>query len=470
MRRPLIGLVTTFAAALVALGATVQQQRSVTVHEWGTFTTVVGPDGRVIEWLPLGGPADLPCFVQVIPDDALLALAGKVAGVQIRYGTTGADVVIQIRNPIIPGGPVAASARPAGVSTSPTVTTSAITIPFSGALSAPNPFYLEVSGAQLGYEEARAKLRGTVRMETPVLYFYSPREESVNVSVDFPKGLITEWYPPALVVQPTVKDTVLRGPMRSAIHWRQVSILPNTKPTLIVEKDPSHYYPAREVDAAPVRVADKDEKFLFYRGVGSFQIPLTALIDEDGSILVSNIGKERIPTVVHFENRAGKVGYRILGPLNKSVRFEPLELDKKVSDLHRELEGLLVANGLYQKEARAMINTWRGDWFEQGERVLYILPQATVDSILPLTVTPAPTSVARVFVGRMEVFTDETLNTVARAVRESDQAVLRDYGRFLSPISERLKLLGLAGDLPMMAAVVSDAYRAYVYGASNRCP
>src|SRR5690349_2430750 len=35
-----------------------------TVHEWGTFTTVAGRDGRAIDWLPLGGPADLPCFVE----------------------------------------------------------------------------------------------------------------------------------------------------------------------------------------------------------------------------------------------------------------------------------------------------------------------------------------------------------------------------------------------------------------------
>ena len=40
-------------------------------------------------------------------------------------------------------------------------------------------------------------VRGTVRMETPVLYFYAPRETSVNVSVGFPGGLITEWFPRA---------------------------------------------------------------------------------------------------------------------------------------------------------------------------------------------------------------------------------------------------------------------------------
>ena len=52
------------------------------------------------------------------------------------------------------------------------------------------------SGFKLG-------LRGTVRMETPVLYFYDSREETVSVNVRFAKGVITEWYPQATRVEPT---------------------------------------------------------------------------------------------------------------------------------------------------------------------------------------------------------------------------------------------------------------------------
>ena len=45
-------------------------------------------------------------------------------------------------------------------------------------------------------------LRGTIRMETPVLYFYSPRDVTVSARVAFSRGLITEWYPHADRVQP----------------------------------------------------------------------------------------------------------------------------------------------------------------------------------------------------------------------------------------------------------------------------
>src|SRR6267378_5146666 len=50
-------------------------------------------------------------------------------------------------------------------------------------------------------------LRGTVRMETPVLYFYSAREAAVAVKVAFSKGVITEWYPDASRVEPTATLT-----------------------------------------------------------------------------------------------------------------------------------------------------------------------------------------------------------------------------------------------------------------------
>ena len=45
----------------VGLAAGRRADPGLTVHEWGTFTSVAGAGGRAIEWLPLGGPTDLPC-------------------------------------------------------------------------------------------------------------------------------------------------------------------------------------------------------------------------------------------------------------------------------------------------------------------------------------------------------------------------------------------------------------------------
>src|SRR5579885_2743485 len=44
---------------------------------------------------------------------------------------------------------------------------------------------------------AKYQVEWRVRMETPVLYFYTPRPAKLSVGVDFPHGALTEWYPPA---------------------------------------------------------------------------------------------------------------------------------------------------------------------------------------------------------------------------------------------------------------------------------
>ena len=60
----LVGLATAITAAIRLPSHVVPTLDQLAVHEWGTFTTVAGEDGRAIEWLPLSGPTDLPCFVE----------------------------------------------------------------------------------------------------------------------------------------------------------------------------------------------------------------------------------------------------------------------------------------------------------------------------------------------------------------------------------------------------------------------
>src|SRR5207247_1933357 len=40
------------------------------------------------------------------------------------------------------------------------------------------------------------------KMETPVLYFYSPTPQAVHVRVDFPEGILTQWFPQASLAAP----------------------------------------------------------------------------------------------------------------------------------------------------------------------------------------------------------------------------------------------------------------------------
>ena len=277
-------------------------------------------------------------------------------------------------------------------------------------------------------------------METPVLYFYASRPETLQVKVDFPRGLVTEWYPPAKVTPSLVQRDALTSAAntRASITWSNVEVLPFAKVSSFLKgESPSHYYAARETDAAPIRFAGNSyEKFLFYRGVGDFPVPINATVMEDGTILVKHLtGK---PSVILFESRGGKLGYRVVDTRQNEALLDPPTLTGNFESLRRDLEAALVGEGLYAKEARAMVETWRDSWFEEGTRLFYIVPPKMVDTILPLTIEPKPAHVARVFVGRVELITPTTIEAVEKAIAANDQKTLQVYGRFLGPISERL--------------------------------
>jgi hypothetical protein len=357
-------LFASLTLALLALAAQAAAQDSqlaspdLTVHEWGTFTSVSGPNGRSLGWLPLTGSTDLPAFVE---------------------------------------------------------------------------HFREVNW--------KAGLWGIVRMETPVLYFYSPQETSVSVNVSFRKGLITEWYPHASSVNPglTDKDRSLET-MKSpgGIFWNSVYIDPHAAADFPVDNAQNHYYTARQTSSAPIAVSTsagtQRERFLFYRGVADFRPPLTATISVDNAVSLQNHFSEAIHNVILFERRGAQMGYRVLGPLQEDATLTPPPLDGSCDSLASSLEGILISQGLFADEAHAMIETWKNSWFEEGARLIYIVPRTFADSVLPLRIDPSPTSTTRVFVGRLELVTPATQDIVESAFLHGDRATLLKYSRFLEPI------------------------------------
>jgi hypothetical protein len=121
------------------------------------------------------------------------------------------------------------------------------------------------------------------------------------------------------------------------------------------------------------------------------------------------------------------------------VMVDVPELTGSLEELRAELVRSLVKSGLYEKEALAMVKTWQDSWFEEGMRVFYIVPRRFVDSQLPLKVTPAPSGVARVFVGRIEVLSPWTQQLIEGALTNSDVPTLTKFGRFLDPFVAQIR-------------------------------
>src|SRR5262245_25237761 len=221
-RYSMIALLTVVAITVVAAASTVSSKISdpmdFTVHEWGTFTSIAAKDGSAIDWLPWGGPSDLPCFVDRFKNRTKASYAAKV------------------------------------------------------------------------------------RMETPVLYFYTNKETTVNVGVRFQHGLITEWFPHATVQPETYSDQMNDVSFAGTIAWNSVKVRPDSPAAFLKEKGQSHYYAARNTDATPLEVAGQKEKFLFYRGIGNFELPIAPTITPDGSVQFTNPGSNAVAAVILFEN------------------------------------------------------------------------------------------------------------------------------------------------------------------------
>ena len=77
--------------------------------------------------------------------------------------------------------------------------------------------------------------------------------------------------------------------------------------------------------------------------------------------------------VMFFENRGGRLGYRTVGAVSGSMTLDPPSLDGSLPELRHDLENALVAQGLFPREAHAMVETWRDSWFEEGSRLIYIV-------------------------------------------------------------------------------------------------
>ncbi len=398
-KKPLISTVLILVAAISTYSITAKETKpdsspsvadDLIVHEWGTFTTFSGSDGVFLDFRPLAQESDLPPFVL---DRASFS-------------------------------------------------------------SSPIPIF------------AKRRIRGRVRMETPVTYFYTDRIQDVNVSVDFPEGLLTEFYPPVKNMLPKFDPKAAYGegePMgKSRLDWGKVQLIPTSALVPGIE-DPKlrsqianhishaalpngpndrHYSAARATDSALVHVvgntppnspnfpnfqlqpASHLEKFLFYRGVGNFELPFKTVFGEQGEIMLRNEGELAMSSAILIRVEGDSISTATIASVDggKTRTFDtPRKVD--ANELSKIVIDALVGEGLYLKEAQSMVQTWKQSWFtEQGTRVMYMVPESITNELLPLHITPRPKQMRRVLVGRMEVMSPELEQKLSKAVAASHHA------------------------------------------------
>jgi hypothetical protein len=316
--------------------------------------------------------------------------------------------------------------------------------------------------------------------ETPVIYFYTPQVQRVQVEVGFPTGLWTQWYPQATIIRPGIVQAGSPPQTRNGhIRWN-VTVVPAstkeptpTKPTFngkppATDSDALWNY-ARDVDAAYVttdqtpymppgfqpRHPPEWERFIFYRGLGEAPLPMQVRFGS-GRVTASTSEADGVRHlfILRVENGRGAYAYApsltANAVLDRAIpeMSESRPLDEFVKQVSYDVARRLVESGLYEKEARAMVNTWASSYFKtDGVRLLFVLPQTWTDRFIPMRITPTPQQLVRVMVGRMELLDAarerraedaiRQLSSSDQAVREQAFEVLRSEGRYVEPIVRR---------------------------------
>jgi hypothetical protein len=345
-----------------------------------------------------------------------------------------------------------------------------------------------------GFVEARSieswqRAIMTQKMETPVTYFYTDRPRDVDVQIEMPKGTLTHWYPRVRVYGPKPTPTQNAAKEKSFILWRKIHLVPDTKPLqkakglgepVVKAVGPKETWQfARQTDAAFVGVRnyipvdspfagsqghfENDfEKFLFYRGLGTFPLPLSVSSKASAGggpmVTLRNKDSQALSGIFAVSVEKGAIRLASLGNLaGKATRQinlvealgPALPLDKGVDGAKSAVKTALVAAGLFPREAQAMVNTWEKSYFKtEGIRLLYVLPRKTVDEVIPIQIRPAPDKLVRVMVGRVEVLSPERERQIEKAVtdlgatefkvREAATVELDRLGRISEPALRRV--------------------------------
>jgi hypothetical protein len=314
-------------------------------------------------------------------------------------------------------------------------------------------------------------------METPVTYFYAPEAKDVRAFVSFPNGLLTQWFPyvkamsPALYVgngtpvdawlsssrsvPPSCQASFTRPLGGGLLDWGEFKVLPrDVHPELAGPVGDHSWRFARNVGANALEVVAPDglsvqrEQFLFYRGLGDFGLPVTVRFEAE-RLRINNAHRatQAVSQAVLMNVTAAGAGFTALG----SIGFDEVaaqipapaqsHADFAVA-LKAKLMELLVADGLYTDEAKAMVDTWERSYFHTpGVRLLYLLPQAVTDNVLPLTIWPAPATLRRTMVIRVELLSpgyearlSSSLTALASPSTSAEaRATFLGLGRFAEP-------------------------------------
>ncbi len=289
----------------------------------------------------------------------------------------------------------------------------------------------------------------TVKMETPVLYFYAAEPLTAQIEVGFHGGSISQWYPDRVGGETLPASVDFAIGYNGSAMWK-VEVLAKgsaEKITAPTAGETTQWPRARVAEANRVRGPKGEvEGFIFYRGVGNFHLPLEVKAAPDGTLTLHNAGGDDIAFAWVYEV-PGKSGERSHAWWGKLTAGGTTTVAPDTTDASARMKipfhAALCQAGLSAAEATALMDTWRESYFARpGLRIFWIVPRAFTDKILPISIMPRPDKLERVLVGRSELLTPSFEKELVEGFR-SDGGARWANDRYFLAYRERARQLGV---------------------------
>jgi len=294
------------------------------LHEWGTFTTVSGSDGGLLTGLHVE-EEQLPSFVY-----SHLGMRPRAHGHIPIYSVPQVNVLAQNTHQMF-------------------------------VLKDDKNVLQEMRGMK-GMPVASLK-NVTVKMETPVIYFYGDDTAKVNVKVGFNGGTISQWYPQRMAGDTPNKVTKDGAKLSEAL--------------------------AKSVGDRELVMFEPIDFSKAYEGGIEWDVEIIPKGDADETLNVANHSEEEIPFAFAFENVGGKFRYKTLGSVPvggvakvaESEWVTPSKPAMQQVEVFQEMRAGLTAQGLTEDEANGMVKTWWRSYFNKpGLRVFWVVPDRSLSN------------------------------------------------------------------------------------------
>lgn len=275
----------------------------------------------------------------------------------------------------------------------------------------------------------------TMRLETPVIYFYGSSGRVFDLRVQMRGGILNEFYPRAeaavtrdsgrlgakiaaqvlKATDPINLDNYLLG----TLDWNRIALDATARAP---QTGVAIWTAPRNVAASRLTVGGEGEHYLFYRGVAHLDALLSTRHSKttvwlSGPRTVHWLPEESmtIPRVWLVDVRAdGQLAFAtranlVIAKSAPSRQLVEMPAGKwehapaHTSSLRQSMKSELVRGGLYDDEAEAMLAAWNVSYFQKpGLRVFYIVPSQWLAYFLPLELS-VPHEATRVFIGRIDL-------------------------------------------------------------------